>query len=69
MVSVPWLRIKRRLSGGLPWEGGAWTEFSAGTSSSGLGRFLRRHPGFARGERWISGAIYVGLGLVSALAG
>lgn len=34
-----------------------------------LGRFLGRHPGFAEGERWVSGAVFIGLGLVAALAG
>jgi threonine/homoserine/homoserine lactone efflux protein len=36
--------------------------------ADGLGRFLRRHPGFAAGERWVSGAIYAGLGVLAALA-
>jgi threonine/homoserine/homoserine lactone efflux protein len=33
-----------------------------------LGAWLRRHPGFARGERFVSAAVYLGLGAVSALA-
>ena len=36
--------------------------------ADGLGRFLRRHPGFARAERWVSAAVYAGLGLLAALA-
>jgi len=38
-------------------------------AADGLGRFLRRHPGFAAGERWVTGAVFVGLGLLAALAG
>lgn len=38
-------------------------------AADGLGRFLRRHPGFAAGERWVTGGIFVGLGLLAALAG
>jgi threonine/homoserine/homoserine lactone efflux protein len=34
-----------------------------------IGAFLRRNPGFARGERWVSAAVYVGLGVTAALAG
>jgi threonine/homoserine/homoserine lactone efflux protein len=37
--------------------------------SGGLGAWLRRNPALARGERYVSGAIYVGLGALSALAG
>jgi len=37
-------------------------------AADGLGRALRRHPGFAAGERWVSGAVFVGLGLLAALA-
>lgn len=37
-------------------------------AAGGLGTFLRRNPAFARAERWVSGAVYVGLGAVSALA-
>lgn len=33
-----------------------------------LGGWLRRHPGFTGGERWLAGTIYVGLGLLAALA-
>ena len=35
--------------------------------AGGLGAWLRRSPAFARGERYVSGAIYVGLGALSAL--
>jgi threonine/homoserine/homoserine lactone efflux protein len=34
--------------------------------AGGLGAWLRRRPGFARGEKWVSGAVYVGLGALSA---
>jgi threonine/homoserine/homoserine lactone efflux protein len=35
--------------------------------AGGLGAWLRRNPAFARGERYVSGAVYVGLGALSAL--
>jgi threonine/homoserine/homoserine lactone efflux protein len=37
--------------------------------AGGLGAWLRRAPGFARGERWVTAAVYVGLGALAALAG
>lgn len=37
--------------------------------AGGLGAWLRRRPGFARGERWVTAAVYVGLGALAALAG
>ncbi len=36
--------------------------------AGGLASWLRRNPAFARGERYVSGAVYVGLGALSALA-
>jgi threonine/homoserine/homoserine lactone efflux protein len=36
--------------------------------AGGLGAWLRRNPAFARGERYVSGAVYMGLGALSALA-
>jgi threonine/homoserine/homoserine lactone efflux protein len=36
--------------------------------ADGLARFLRRHPGFAAGERWVTGLVFVGLGLVAGLS-
>jgi len=36
--------------------------------AGGLGAWLRRNPVLARGERYVSGAVYVGLGALSALA-
>ncbi len=36
--------------------------------SGGLGAWLRRNPAFARGERYLSGAVYLGLGALAALA-
>ncbi len=35
--------------------------------AGGLGAWLRRNPAFAGGERYVSGAVYVGLGALSAL--
>ena len=35
--------------------------------SGGLGAWLRRNPAFARGERYVSGAVYLGLGALAAL--
>jgi len=32
------------------------------------GRWLRRHPGFARSERWVGGGVYLALGALAALA-
>ncbi len=36
--------------------------------ANGAGTLLRRHPGFARGERLVSAFVYVGLGVLAALA-
>lgn len=36
--------------------------------ANGAGSLLRRHPGFARGERVVSALVYAGLGAVAALA-
>jgi threonine/homoserine/homoserine lactone efflux protein len=36
--------------------------------AGGLGAWLRRRPAFARSERWVSGAVYLGLGALSAFA-
>jgi threonine/homoserine/homoserine lactone efflux protein len=36
--------------------------------AGGLGAWLRRNPALAGGERYVSGAVYVGLGALSALA-
>jgi threonine/homoserine/homoserine lactone efflux protein len=33
------------------------------------GRWLRRHPRLVRGERWVTGTVYLGLGAAAALAG
>lgn len=35
--------------------------------ADGIGAWLRRRPAFARGERWVSGAVYMGLGAVSVI--
>jgi threonine/homoserine/homoserine lactone efflux protein len=45
------------------------TDSCYAVAADGLGRFLRRHPGFAAGERWVTGVVFVGLGLLAALAG
>jgi threonine/homoserine/homoserine lactone efflux protein len=37
--------------------------------AGGIGAWLGRHPSFQRAERWVSAAVYVGLGVVAALAG
>jgi len=34
-----------------------------------LARRLRRRPGLARGQRYVTGTLYIGLGLAAALAG
>lgn len=39
--------------------------FLAGTA----GKFLRSHPGFPRAQRWVSGTVYIGLGIAAAFAG
>jgi threonine/homoserine/homoserine lactone efflux protein len=36
--------------------------------AGGLGDWLRRNPAFARGERYVGGAVYLGLGALSLLA-
>jgi threonine/homoserine/homoserine lactone efflux protein len=38
-------------------------------AADGLGRWLRRSPALARGERWVSGLIFVGLGALAAFTG
>ncbi len=47
---------------GLVTDGGY--ALAAGTAA----RWLRGHPRFLAGERWVSGGMYIGLGLVAALA-
>lgn len=37
--------------------------------ASGLGRWLRHNPGFLRRQKYLTGSIYIGLGLSSALTG
>jgi threonine/homoserine/homoserine lactone efflux protein len=37
--------------------------------ASSAGRWLRRHPRFVRGERYVSGTVYLGLGAFAALSG
>ncbi len=34
-----------------------------------LGNVMRDHVGFRRGQRYFSGAVYIGLGVVTALSG
>ena len=36
--------------------------------SGSAGRWLRTHPGFVRGERYVSATVYAGLGLAAALS-
>jgi threonine/homoserine/homoserine lactone efflux protein len=36
--------------------------------AGGIGAWLRRHPGVAGRERYVSGAVYIGLGVLAALA-
>jgi threonine/homoserine/homoserine lactone efflux protein len=38
-------------------------------SAGWLGGVLRRHRGAARAQRWLTGSVYVGLGLSAAAAG
>jgi threonine/homoserine/homoserine lactone efflux protein len=38
---------------------------TAGTAAG----WLRGHPRFVAGERWVSGGLYIGLGMAAALAG
>lgn len=44
------------------------TDSAYAVAAAGLGRLLSRRPGFAAAERWVSGAVFVGLGLLAALA-
>jgi threonine/homoserine/homoserine lactone efflux protein len=37
--------------------------------AGGVGAWLGRHPGFGRAERWVSGIVYVGLGVAAELSG
>ena len=37
--------------------------------ASGASRWLKSHPRFPRSERYVSGSVYVGLGLATALSG
>ena len=36
-------------------------------SASSAARWLRGYPGFVSGERWVSGGMYIGLGVAAAL--
>ena len=38
---------------------------AAGTA----GNWLKRSPGYLKAERWVSGAVFIGLGLTAAFAG
>ena len=38
-------------------------------TAGSAGGWLKRHQGFARGERYVAGSVYVGLGLATAFSG
>jgi threonine/homoserine/homoserine lactone efflux protein len=47
---------------------GLITDGCYAVTAGSAARWLRRHPQFHAGERWLSGGMYVGLGLVAALS-
>jgi threonine/homoserine/homoserine lactone efflux protein len=46
-----------------------FTDCAYALLAGGIGAWLRRHPSFGRGERQVSGIVYIGLGVLAALAG
>jgi threonine/homoserine/homoserine lactone efflux protein len=47
---------------------GLVTDGCYAVTAGSAARWLRRHPQFHASERWVSGGVYVGLGLVAALS-
>jgi threonine/homoserine/homoserine lactone efflux protein len=45
------------------------TDASWSLVASGAGSWLRRHPRIMSSERYVSGSVYIGLGLAAALSG
>jgi threonine/homoserine/homoserine lactone efflux protein len=47
---------------------GLITDGSYALSAGSAAQWLRRHRGFVASERWVSGGMYIGLGVAAALA-
>jgi len=48
---------------------GFTTDVSFALLAGTAGRALRARPGYLRSQRWVSGGVYIGLGLATAFAG
>jgi threonine/homoserine/homoserine lactone efflux protein len=46
---------------------GLFTDGAYALTAGTAGRWLRGHPRFLAGERWVSGSMYIGLGVAAAL--
>ncbi|HEY7037548.1 MAG TPA: LysE family translocator, partial [Methylomirabilota bacterium] len=47
---------------------GAITDSAYALTAGSAARWLRGKPGFLSSERWLSGGLYIGLGVVAALS-
>lgn len=45
------------------------TDVAWALAASGAGAWLSRHPGYVRAERYLTGSVYLGLGLAAAFSG
>jgi threonine/homoserine/homoserine lactone efflux protein len=57
------------LLGGIVFGMAAVTDSAYALSAGWLGGRLRRRAGAARAQRWLTGSVYVGLGLSAAASG
>ncbi|WGJ08513.1 LysE family translocator [Brucella intermedia] len=48
---------------------GVMTDSSYAFAAGTVGKWLKRSPAYMKAERWVSGLIYIGLGLAAAFAG
>ena len=48
---------------------GLITDSAYALAASTAGDWLKRSPPYLRAERWVSGAVFIGLGLTAAFAG
>lgn len=48
---------------------GVLTDSSYALAAGTAGKWLKRSPAYIKAERWVSGFIYIGLGLTAAFAG
>lgn len=48
---------------------GVLTDSSYALAAGTAGKWLKRSPAYLKAERWVSGFVYIGLGLTAAFAG